>query len=403
MSNRGLSETKTEYLEIGEYNFTWPGDNGSSHDFGAINYTMPSGPWFWPWCPLWRVTQHPLFQVSNILFVASYCAPSTKKGQLWMHSILIFGFMLYSVWAWHVICSPDAFSWNFGFVFLNLAQVVYLVYEMRPVKFDPELEEVYHTLFEPFKVSRLQFKRMVSPDFAHVMSLHAGEAYAMQNLTKTDRLGLLLSGKVNVMSGHQFLHPILPCEFLDSPEFESSRATIDEKFKVSIVAASSCRYLYWQRSSLEYLFVKEPYLASVVTTLIARDITTKLYAMNNKIVTERGSHLDIRLPSISHALARTPRKLRSANKAPPPTTVQPVPPEKRSKYWSRDVESIPTLMKRNGVAASFPEGDEELIPLASNEAPTASSDDLSVADSCPDTSSKYHSCEAVETDDELRH
>lgn len=35
------------------------------------------------------------------------------------------------------------------------------------------------------------------------------------------------------MSGHQFLHPILPCEFLDSPEFESSRATIDEKFKVS--------------------------------------------------------------------------------------------------------------------------------------------------------------------------
>ena len=37
------------------------------------------------------------------------------------------------------------------------------------------------------------------------------------------------------MSGHQFLHPILPCEFLDSPEFESSRATIDEKFKVSCV------------------------------------------------------------------------------------------------------------------------------------------------------------------------
>lgn len=34
------------------------------------------------------------------------------------------------------------------------------------------------------------------------------------------------------MSDHQFLHPILPCEFLDSPEFESSRANMDEKFKV---------------------------------------------------------------------------------------------------------------------------------------------------------------------------
>lgn len=71
------------------------------------------------------------------------------------------------------------------------------------------------------------------------------------------------------------------------------------------MAASSCRYLYWQRTSLEYLFVKETYLATVVTTLIARDITTKLYAMNNKIVTEKGSHLDIRLPSITGSLAST--------------------------------------------------------------------------------------------------
>lgn len=73
-------------------------------------------------------------------------------------------------------------------------------------------------------------------------------------------------------------------------------------FQVSIVAASTCRYLYWQRTALEYLFAKETYLATVLSTLIARDITTKLYAMNNKIVTEKGSHLDIRLPSITSSL-----------------------------------------------------------------------------------------------------
>jgi len=41
---------------------------------------------------------------------------------------------------------------------------------------------------------------MVSSDFAQIMSLHAGEAYAMQNLTRTDRLGLLLSGKVSTVT-----------------------------------------------------------------------------------------------------------------------------------------------------------------------------------------------------------
>lgn len=48
-------------------------------------------------------------------------------------------------------------------------------------------------------MSRLQFKKMVGPDFAQIMSLHAGEAYAVQNLTRTDRLGLLLSGKVRFL------------------------------------------------------------------------------------------------------------------------------------------------------------------------------------------------------------
>lgn len=82
------------------------------------------------------------------------------------------------------------------------------------------------------------------------MSLHAGEAYAMQNLTRTDRLGLLLSGKVNVLSDSNFLHPILPCEFLDSPEFESSRASVDDKFKVNKKLKKIGYYDYWNSCSL---------------------------------------------------------------------------------------------------------------------------------------------------------
>lgn len=70
--------------------------------------------------------------------------------------------------------------------------------------------------------------------------------------------------------------------------------------------------------------------------------------------------------------------------------------------WTRETEPLTTAVKRN-CNSTYNGGDEELMPLAAHEAPAASSDDLSVADSCPDTSSKYHSCEAVETDDELRH
>ncbi|XP_050447415.1 popeye domain-containing protein 3-like [Cataglyphis hispanica] len=334
---------------------------------------------------LWQQPQHILFQLANFCFALSYSAPSSKKGILFMHSVLILGFMLLSGWAWHVICAPDIFSWNFSFLLLNIGQLVYIVYQMRPIRFDPELEEAYHTLFYPFKVSRLQFKRLVSPEFATITSLHAGEAYAMQNLTRTDRLGLLLTGKVNVLSDTNFLHPILPCEFLDSPEFESSRASVDDKFKVSIIAASSCRYLYWQRSALEYLLVKETYLATVLTTLVARDIATKLYAMNNKIVTDKGSHLDIRLPTISAGLGinseyRSPRAYRQAQIR-----------KKEIKSTSNNVSSVKSKERTvNNLSKKGP----NMEPLP--ELPSC--DDLasSGVESWLDSSSKYHSCEIVD-------
>ncbi|XP_021936870.1 popeye domain-containing protein 3-like isoform X3 [Zootermopsis nevadensis] len=314
-----------------------------------------------------------------------------------MHSALIFGFMLFSFWAWNIICAPDIFSWNFTFMLLNMGQLVYIIYQRRPVKFDPELEEAYQTLFHPFKVSRLLFKKMVGSDFAQIMSLHAGEAYAMQNLTRTDRLGLLLSGKVNVMSDHQFLHPIMPCEFMDSPEFESSRATTDDKFKVSIIAATSCRYLYWQRSSLEYLFVKETYLATVITTLIARDITTKLYAMNKKIVTDKGSHLDIRLPSITSSLTAEfkspPGNLRKNTVL---SGVYPASPDSETSFFVAVFSSRERLCsKENGTV--LPNGRllemEPLTELPSNDDLTSNNG----VESWLETSSKYHSCEVVDS------
>ncbi|XP_043467747.1 popeye domain-containing protein 3 [Leptopilina heterotoma] len=336
---------------------------------------------------LWQQPQHFLFQLANLCFVLSYSAPSSKKGILFMHSILIIGFMLLSGWAWHVICAPDIFSWNFSFLVLNICQLVYIVYQMRPVRFDPELEEVYHTLFYPFKVTRLQFKRLVSSEFATLMSLHAGEAYAMQNLTKTDRLGLLLSGKINVLSESNFLHPILPCEFLDSPEFESSRASVDDKFKVSIVAASSCRYLYWQRTALEYLLVKETYLATILTTLIARDIATKLYAMNNKIITDKGSHLDIRLPTISAGLGI------SGEYRSPKTSRQALIRRRESQLASNNAGAKP---KERSINNTSKLGAPNMEPLP--ELP--SFDDLasSGVESWLDSSSKYHSCEIVDED-----
>ncbi|KAG1651890.1 Popeye domain-containing protein 3 [Nymphon striatum] len=109
-------------------------------------------------------------------------------------------FLLFSTWAWNIICAPDIFSWNFCFMLINMGQTLYILYTMRKVKFMPELEDAYSTLFKPVQVSRLLFKKLVGIEYGQVVSLHAGEAYAMQDVTRTDRLGLLISGKYSKCS-----------------------------------------------------------------------------------------------------------------------------------------------------------------------------------------------------------
>lgn len=139
-------------------------------------------------CKSFRDYEHWLFQLANAVFLLGYIVPTTKYCILFMHACLIFGkkfpcewkiiiiintyslkyfsgFMLFSTWAWRVMCAPDIFTWNLCFLCLNAFHLIYIIYQMRPISFDPELEEVYHTLFRPFKV-KISSRFCVVPNYS---------------------------------------------------------------------------------------------------------------------------------------------------------------------------------------------------------------------------------------------
>ena len=97
-------------------------------------------------------------------------------------------------------------------------------------------------------------------------------------MTKTDRLALLVSGRINVLNDRAFLHHILPGEFLDSPEFESSGLNVGEHgaigasveestFKVTVCAAVPSRCIIWQRNALELLLLKVKFNDNICVSL----------------------------------------------------------------------------------------------------------------------------------------
>ena len=135
-----------------------------------------------------------LFQSACICFLIAYLVPSGKYCILFMHSILALAHLLVIIWIWKVCFTiPSLLVWCLTFLGVDTARVLYHLYTNRPVKFSKELNDIYKTLFGSINVPRPTFEQLISQ--GKVMSLHAGEAYAMERLTTTDRLSLLITGK----------------------------------------------------------------------------------------------------------------------------------------------------------------------------------------------------------------
>lgn len=85
------------------------------------------------------------------------------------------------------------FAWFLVLFLVNVTQTVYQAYLKRYHMLDPALEEAYKTIFQPIKVSRLEFKKLFR--FGKMLELQIGESYAFEGITLTSKLALLLDGK----------------------------------------------------------------------------------------------------------------------------------------------------------------------------------------------------------------
>ena len=146
-------------------------------------------------CTEWQHAQHVLFQLANLCFAISFLAPSNfKHHPLFLRTVVTAGFLFLVLWAGIIVCLPDVFGWNLGFMLINIAYVAHILYTYYPVKFNPELEEVYNKMFKPFKVSRYMFKELISHGNVH--DQRKGEAYATEEETVCgEKVSILISGR----------------------------------------------------------------------------------------------------------------------------------------------------------------------------------------------------------------
>ncbi|XP_030055029.1 popeye domain-containing protein 3 isoform X3 [Microcaecilia unicolor] len=247
-------------------------------------------------CEHWREMHHLVFHLANICFAVGLVVPTTLSiHMILLRAMLCLGCMFFIIWTTLFRCAVDIMIWNSLFLVVNLMHFVYLVYKKRPIKIEKELKGIYKRMFEPLHVPPETFQRLTG-QFCTIQNLKKGQIYAGEDKTSVDdRLSILLKGKMKVSYRGHFLHNIYPNAYIDSPEFRSTQLNRGEKFQVTITADDNCKFLCWSRERLTYFLESEPFLYEMFKYLIGKDITNKLYSLNDPTLNGKTSKSDRQL------------------------------------------------------------------------------------------------------------
>ncbi|XP_034945749.1 blood vessel epicardial substance-like [Chelonus insularis] len=259
----------------------------ASNVTGRLNSTTLSSGGY---CDEWEAAQHKLFQAANLFFAAAFLVPrSFKASVLALRTFLTAGFMLAALWAGITICALDAMLWSLFLGLLNGIHSLILACRFLPPALSPELVELYLKLFKPYRVSKKHFQELAKE--ARILKLDPGQTYATEGVSPADeRLSILLRGKLKVTCDGTHLHYVRAYQFVDSPEWEATHENIDDVFQVTIRAEESSTYICWTRLKLMRVLRHRPLLKVVLNTLIGKDITSKLYALNEQLAGVAAAH-----------------------------------------------------------------------------------------------------------------
>eukprot|EP00742_Colponemidia_sp_Colp-10_P004889 GILJ01005222.1.p1 GENE.GILJ01005222.1~~GILJ01005222.1.p1 ORF type:complete len:290 (+),score=38.22 GILJ01005222.1:81-872(+) len=100
-----------------------------------------------------------IYQIAQCFLLLSY----VQVNILFLRVVLCFGSLFFAIWCGVSLpgISVDGVVYNVIFGFINFVQAIFLAREMLPIKFTPEQQQMYKTLFGSF-LTPYQFKLLLN-------------------------------------------------------------------------------------------------------------------------------------------------------------------------------------------------------------------------------------------------
>lgn len=213
-----------------------------------------------------------LLNLSSVLTVVSFCVTSILSLRIiavLAQLAAIPYFFLQPTPLWPPVI------WTSIFMVVNLVQIGIILWQKRPVVFSPEEEKLYH----------LAFSSLSPKEFIKLLTLGEWKIGipGQQFIKKGDivsYVGVLASGKIVGSINGEKLAEIGEGELLGT-----ASALIGDPSHIDVEFKEESRYIQWSLVDLRQYINKNPTTRYKFSTLINRDLITKL----NKITTSRNN------------------------------------------------------------------------------------------------------------------
>ena len=237
-------------------------------------------------------TSHWATQLGYVVFFASYWTTNVMLLRI----LVIVGYIFFTLSSFLGSTTPymDVLSWTYIFVMINIQQIITLLYDNRPIVFDPFREKIYVNMFKGI-MKRSDFKTLTKNSL--LRDLDKNRFYAKTG-DRCSSLSILVYGKMKVYNGNNILDEdeenvdlydntssqkeiyIDEDEFIDSSQWMLRNNTKNKnkgkRFTYSMKAVTTCKYLTWPREILQETLEKYPTLEQPLLGALGIDVSGKV-------------------------------------------------------------------------------------------------------------------------------
>jgi hypothetical protein len=199
---------------------------------------------------------------------------SAFKDMLMFRTFLILGLSMELIYDFNISAKPlwTTIIWTSIIIFINLFQVMYILYERGRLSFTAAELKIFHQVFN--KMSKVEFKKLIrSCEWSHV----GANSVLVEEETVIDRLILIYEGMAEVKVKDKIVAILRDGQFIGEMSFLTGNLTT-----ATVISMTELKFISWKVDRLSDLIKKPPAIGNSLTNIFNADLIQKITIRNTE-------------------------------------------------------------------------------------------------------------------------